>query len=209
MANKDPYEVLGINRNATKEEIKAAYRKLAKMYHPDQYVNNPLSDLAQEKFIEVQQAYDSIMEGKAGNSYGYNQSSSQQSYQQQSYSGGYSSVNLADIRRMIERGDVLNAKLALSSFQNKNAEWYFLSGILDIRLGSYNSGLNYLNMAVNMEPNNQEYRAMYDQVRSQAGSYQRSYRTYNTTSGTMDCCCQLICLDQCCECCGGDCISCI
>ena len=56
MAN--PYEVLGISPSATDDEVKKAYREMSRKYHPDSYTNNPLSDLAEEKFKEVQEAYD-------------------------------------------------------------------------------------------------------------------------------------------------------
>ena len=56
----DPYQTLGVNRDATDEEIKKAYRDLARKYHPDNYVDNPLSDLVQEKMKEINEAYDTI-----------------------------------------------------------------------------------------------------------------------------------------------------
>ena len=55
---KDPYSVLGVSQNATDEEIKKAYREQARKYHPDNYANNPLSDLAEEKMQEINEAYD-------------------------------------------------------------------------------------------------------------------------------------------------------
>ena len=61
---KDPYAVLGIDRNASDEEVKNAYRELARKYHPDRYSDNPLSDLAQEKMQEINQAYDEIMNSR-------------------------------------------------------------------------------------------------------------------------------------------------
>ena len=57
----DPYGVLGLNRNATEEEIKKAYRSLSRKYHPDANVNNPNKEQAEEKFKEIQQAYQQIM----------------------------------------------------------------------------------------------------------------------------------------------------
>ena len=57
----DPYKVLGVSPDATDEQVKAAYRELAKKYHPDNYVNNPLSDLAQEKMKDINEAYDMIV----------------------------------------------------------------------------------------------------------------------------------------------------
>lgn len=57
----NPYEVLGVSENASEEEIKRAYKKLVKKYHPDRYQNNPLADLAEEKLQEVNEAYDMLM----------------------------------------------------------------------------------------------------------------------------------------------------
>ena len=57
---KDPYEVLGVSRSASDEEIKRVYRDLARKYHPDNYADNPLADLAQEKMKDINEAYDAI-----------------------------------------------------------------------------------------------------------------------------------------------------
>ena len=74
---KNPYEILGVSENASDEEIKKAYRKLAKQYHPDNYTDNPLKDLADEKMKEVNEAYDTIQKlrsaggsGTSGNNTG-------------------------------------------------------------------------------------------------------------------------------------------
>ena len=68
--NKNPYEVLGVSPSASDEEIKKAYRDLTRKYHPDANVDNPLADLAEEKFKEVQEAYDTIMHERASGSSG-------------------------------------------------------------------------------------------------------------------------------------------
>ena len=65
----NPYEVLGVKPGASQEEIKSAYRKLVKQYHPDQYVDNPLKDLAQEKLAEINKAYDMLKNGGGNSSY--------------------------------------------------------------------------------------------------------------------------------------------
>lgn len=89
---KDPYEVLGISRNASDDQVKNAYRELSRKYHPDNYQNNPLADLAEDKFKEVQEAYQQIMDerrnpysgsfygGAAGNSTGYDYNGNQDTY---------------------------------------------------------------------------------------------------------------------------------
>ena len=77
----DPYQVLGISPNATDDEVKKAYKELSRKYHPDAYVNNPLANLAEDKFKEVQEAYTQIMNSRAGGGSGYSQG----------YSGGYGS----------------------------------------------------------------------------------------------------------------------
>lgn len=89
---KNPYDVLGVSPSASDDEIKKAYRELTRKYHPDANVDNPLADLAEEKFKEVQEAYDTIMHERAsgssgGYSYGGSSSGSSGSY---SYGGSSS-----------------------------------------------------------------------------------------------------------------------
>ena len=79
----DPYAVLGLSYNASDEEIKKAYRTLSRRYHPDANVNNPNAAQAEEKFKQVQQAYEQIMKdreqgkrGAYGSSYGSSYASS-------------------------------------------------------------------------------------------------------------------------------------
>ncbi len=68
---RDPYEVLGIPRTASDEEVKKAYRKLSRIYHPDANINNPNKEAAEERFKEIQQAYRTIINKDAA---GYGQS---------------------------------------------------------------------------------------------------------------------------------------
>lgn len=213
MAVMDPYEVLGVSRNASKDEIKKAYRELAKKYHPDVHTNNPLSDLAEEKFKEVQAAYDQIMndleQGSANSSqYGgpraYNPNGQQGGQGQQ---GGY---NYTNIRTMIARNDLRNARRALDSIAIKTGEWYYLSGLLYARFGNAQLALRDLGTAVEMDPQNTEYVNAFYQVQNQSQRYAGNYRQYNGGgSSGCDTCLKLWCLDSCCECVGCDLISCL
>ena len=96
----NPYQVLGISPGASDDEIKKAYRALSRKYHPDANINNPNKAQAEEKFKEVQQAYDQIMKekqsgGSFGGSYGYNTSSAGGGSYRYNYSGnqGYRTAN--------------------------------------------------------------------------------------------------------------------
>ena len=63
---KDPYSILGVSKDADEATIKNAYRELARKYHPDNYADNPLSDLAADKMKEINDAYDAIMNSRKG-----------------------------------------------------------------------------------------------------------------------------------------------
>ncbi len=193
---KDPYEILGVNKDATPDEIKKAYRKLAKKYHPDNYVNNPLADLAAEKFKEINEAYEQLSGGSNGGG-GY----------QQSHQSNNSSGEFAQVRNLINMNRIDEAEQILDRLSNRTAEWFFLKGSVFMRRGWYSQGLNFIRQAVNMEPHNMEYRSTLNQYMSQS----QQYRNVGTPAGSpsaCDCCQGLICADCCCECMGGDLINC-
>ena len=194
---KDPYEVLGISRGASKDDVKSAYRKLAKKYHPDMNENNPLKDLAEEKFKEIQWAYDEIMNGSSSNSYIYNNSSSQDS-----------SSSLFNVRQFIQTGRFNEAVRALNSIKIRNAEWNYLMGVCYVNMGSIGQGMQFVQNAVRMEPNNFEYKNFLNQILNMQQTYQNRAYNYHRGSSSVDCCTQLICADCLCECLGGDLISC-
>jgi molecular chaperone DnaJ len=200
---KDPYEVLGLSRNATKEEVKSAYRKLAKKYHPDMNENNPLKDLAEEKFKEIQWAYDEIMNGPSSSSYG-----SYNGYSNNNYNNNTSS-NLANIRQLINMGRYNDAINQLGRISVRDAEWNFLMGVCYISLGSIGQGIQFVQRAVNMDPRNMEYQNYLNQIYNMQRTYQnRAYYYGGNQNSSLDCCAQLICADCLCECLGGDLIRC-
>jgi len=205
---RDPYEVLGIQRGASKDEVKKAYRTLAKKWHPDMHENNPLKDLAEEKFIEVQKAYDEIMNNETGSS-NYSSSSNNASG---SSKGSY---DFAMVRQYVRAGNSRQAENILESIQVRNAEWNFLKGVCLINRGQASQGVSFIKTAKNMEPNNVEYSNYYNQVQNSTANnfgqnYQRNVHNYNNQNSgqAMNCCTSLICADCCCECMGGDLIAC-
>ena len=202
----NPYEVLGLKPGASQEEIKKAYRNLIKQYHPDQYGDNPLKDLAEEKMREINTAYDMLTKNSgASNNTSYSSSGSTNSYNNSNDSYAFS-----EIRRLIQSRNLAEAERRLNSIQNRNAEWNFLYGVLLTNKGWFDAGLNHIQTAVNMDPNNFEYRQTLNSLHQRTSSYSGNYyrTTGNSSSNACDCCINLWCLDSICECAGGDLIGC-
>lgn len=199
----DPYAVLGVSKNATDDEVKNAYRELARKYHPDNYADNPLSDLAGEKMKEINEAYDSIMaERRAGKTSGGTYTGN---------TGGASSF--PDVRNLINQGRLEQAQEVLDGVppQSRDAEWYFLNGTVLYRRGWFDQAFTSFSTASRMDPNNPEYRNAVQNAARQQGRQYNPYRTYGGTGsgcGACDVCQGLICADCCCECMGGDLIPC-
>ena len=131
----DPYSVLGVKPDASDEEVKRAYRELARKYHPDNYQNNPLADLAEEKMKEINEAYDAITRMRSGGSSGgyQSQGSYQGGYQrQQQYSGASDSL-YNQVRQAINMRDLSRAEQLLRSAPSQDAEWHFLTGSIAYR----------------------------------------------------------------------------
>lgn len=202
----NPYEVLGLKPGASQNEIKSAYRKLIKQYHPDKYIDNPLKDLAEQKMIEINKAYDILTKNNGS----YKNSSSYSNSANSSSTYNNASSNFQEIRNYINSRDFSAAEQSLNYISNKNAEWHFLYGVVMLNKGWYDSAYEHINTAVQMEPNNFEYRQVLNSLNKRTSSYSNPY--YRTTRGggqdPCDCCFQLWCLDSLCECFGGDIISC-
>lgn len=199
----DPYSILGVSKDATDDEIKRAYRELARKYHPDNYVDNPLADLASEKMKEINEAYDAIVEERKNGS------------AKKSRSGGYTPPeDFLDVREMITKGKLEQAQVVLDGvpISDRNAEWYFLSGMVQFKRGHFDNAYSSFANAVRLDPTNPEYAQAYRNIQRRAsGSFGGNpYRGASNAGGmdACDCCQTLICADCCCECMGGDLISC-
>lgn len=203
----NPYEVLGVPRNASNDEIKKAYRQLCKKYHPDSYVDNPLADLAEEKFKEVQAAYDQIMKEREQGGYSYNTSG--QGYSANS-GGSKETVELQAARNYINARRFREALNVLEGVQNRSAMWYYYSAIANMGIGNNLVAVDHAKQAAAMEPNNQEYVNFANQMQFRGQHYQNTGYGYGRQSfGTGNLCCDLWCMDTMCECMGGDLCSCM
>ena len=204
----DPYKVLGVSRSDSDETIKAAYRKLAKQYHPDKYSGHDLEDLASEKLKQINEAYDLIQkERKAGGSYSRGYGSGYTGNTGSSYGSGYTgSASYAQIRRMIQLGNITQAEAMLDNMENHDAEWHYLKGVILQRKGWYDGARQHFTNARNMQPGNPEYESAFNNMSRNANSYgQQNYggQYQNSSCSCCDVCAGLMCADCLCNCCGG------
>ena len=168
---QDPYKILGVSPNASDEEIKRAYRRLAKEYHPDR---NPGDAEAARKMQEVNAAYEQIKNPGASQSYGG--------------FGGYENQNTGDqylmaAYRYIRFGRYQEAINTLNAATERNARWYYLSAVAHSGLGNQVTALEHIRRAVSMEPDNPEYLQALNIIESGGQVYQRNagnYRGFST-----------------------------
>ena len=209
---KDPYSILGVRHGASDEEVKNAYRNLARKYHPDNYDdNNPLKELAKEKMQEINAAYEEIQRDRSESERpSYTSGSS-------SYSSGYSASGVyANIRQKINERKYREAEsmlMSVSSF-DRTADWHFLMSVCLMQRGKSADAMRELELACSMDPSNLEYQRAKEMFNTSGSRYGSTYygdnrRGRNSSDDACDCCMNLICLDCLCECLGGDFISCI
>ena len=177
----DPYSVLGVSRDASDDEIKKAYRKLSRKYHPDANINNPNKAQAEEKFKEVQQAYEQIMkEREYGSSGNYNSyggfggfgTQDQNTYQDEEAVRRQAAANYINSRHYKEAMNVL------SSLQQRNGQWYYLSAMANMGLGNNVNALNDARSAVNMEPDNMQYQMLLQRLEGGGTWYQEQQNPF-------------------------------
>lgn len=175
---KDPYQVLGVSPNASDDEIKAAYRALAKKYHPDL---NPGDAAAAEKMNEINAAYDQIKNPKQNMGHG---AYSGQSYGGQSYTDDAGASALQAARHYIQIGYYQQALVALNSAQTRDAEWYYLSAIANNNLGNRITALEHIQRAVSMQPSNPEYQRVLSQIQNGGNLYSNFNQAFSMNMGT-------------------------
>ena len=191
----DPYQILGVPETASDEEVKRAYRELARKYHPDNYHDNPLADLAQEKMKEINAAYEEINRRRSGGN--RTSGGSYGGYQQQygQYQGRSSSSVLQQVRIAIQSGDLSRAEALLANYSDHNAEWNFLRGAVCYRRGWMDEAKRYYQTACQMDPGNPEYRqALEFMEKGTQSAYRPGGQQFGTDACTGNPCVPLCCL---------------
>lgn len=229
----DPYKVLGVARNASDDEVKRAYRNLSRRYHPDANVNNPDAATAEEKFKEVQQAYEQIMrereQGYAGNyggtgEYGQNRDpfGGFGSFGGFGPFGGFGSfggygnpgganqgtdeygMHLNAANNYIAGGHYREALNVLNGMSERTARWYFLSAVANSGLGNNVAALEHARKAAQMEPGNLQYQSLKQRMEGGGGWYQQMGTPYGRPmAGADNLCCRLLLLNLFCNLCCG------
>lgn len=191
---KNPYEVLGVSPSATNEEIRDAYRALAKKYHPDNYADSPLADMAEEKMKEINNAYDEILRQRAEEK---NNNKKSESYQQ----NGTRREEYARIRQAINANDFRTAEQLLNQIEQyqRDAEWFFLKGCVLLHSGYHFDAIRYINRACELDPNNEEYSTLRDNLRAQSNAYGNPSSREAGGCSLCDICSLLVCLDCMCR----------
>mgnify|MGYP000146917139 FL=1 len=213
----DPYQILGVDRNADDDEIKKAYHDLARKYHPDKYRDSDLADLAEEKMKEINDAYDRIRKERAeggsrkdtgygGSSAGYGSTGSYGGTSYGGYSGsrGYTGAGaeqFAAVRSYINQNRIAEAEAVLTGMgaERRGAEWHFLIGCVMVRRGNYADAGRHFDYACEREPYNEEYQNAREALRRRSATYTQT--EFSPGCGSL--CTALLCAD-CCQslCCG-------
>lgn len=212
----NPYNVLGVSENASDDEIKKAYRKLSRKYHPDANINNPNKEAAEEKFKEVQQAYQQIMDIRSGkSSYGGNSGTGGNPFDDFDFRGfgGFnqrqqsSSNQTADEKYLtaaydyIRTGYYEQALNVLMQVETRTARWYFLSAVANLNVGNNVIAEQHAAQAVNMEPDNMEYRSLYSRIQQGTAGYTQRSASYGGMQMGSDPCMQCCMANLLCNCC--------
>lgn len=202
MLENNPYSVLGVNENSSEDEIKDAYRMLAKKYH---IMASNGENGAYQKMEELDRAYDDIMLLR-NNGYSSNSQSRSADYVD------YGSSQFSDVREKINIGRYEDAEMILDGIPSdlRTAEWYYLKGRIQQNRGWFDEAYKNYAAACSKEPQNAEYKNAFENLNNYTnGGYRQTHnKSSNSGCSSCDICTGLICADCCCECFGGDLIPC-
>ncbi len=208
----DPYRVLGVTRDASTDEIKKAYRTLSRKYHPDANINNPNKDQAEEMFKQIQQAYKQIMDEREGKTssyggqgyggfggFGYGQGG-----RQDTYGSSEEEVEMRAAANFINNRMFRETMNVLNQIAGRSAQWYYLHAVANYGMGNNINAVQDAMQAVNLEPDNFQYRQLLQQLQGGGQWYTSMGEDYgfdrsNTGFGSF--CCQCLAINALCNCC--------
>ena len=199
----DPYKILGVSPDATDEDIKTAYRGLARKYHPDKYRDSDLAEMAGEKMKEINAAYDEIQKIRAGKAPGGQSAYGQNPYGQNpygQYQGGSSNPYIT-ARQLINLRRVAEAAQVLSTIpeSERGAEWHFLMGCVAVSRGHYVDAQQFFDTACGMDPENPEYRNAQERLRNRGNGFGSGQGSMGGGCSCCDICTAFMCADCCCD----------
>lgn len=193
----DPYQILGVDRNASDSEIKKAYRTLSRKYHPDANIDNPNAELAEEKFKQIQQAYEQIMKerelGSQSHSYGDPFGAYGNPFQErQRNAQSEEEIRLQAAGNYINAGHYQEAWNVLHSISQKDGRWYYLAAHASRGMGNNVAALEYAKQACVMDPNNVQYVRFVEFLQNGGQWYQTQSGNYDMSGlnigGCLECC---------------------
>ena len=212
---RDPYEVLGVSRSASEDEIKKAYKALSRKYHPDANINNPNKDQAEEKFKEIQQAYQQIMKERTegysyqsgGNNSGYGDFGGFGNAWGGTGTGYEENGHLRAAGNYVRNGYYKEARTVLDGMEEneRSARWYYYSAIAHAGLGNQVSALEHARRAAAMEPGNSDYSNLVYRFENGDSWYRQRQYTYGQPYSSGNGLCLKLCIANmlCNLCCGG------
>lgn len=224
---RDPYAVLGLTTGASEEEVKKAYRKLSRKYHPDANINNPNKEAMEQKFIEVQAAYDAIMNKKTGGSANYSSASNSSGFSQTTFNsyedffrafmgfaaggpdpfggagnkgGGttQSESRLRAAQNFIMNRMYTEALRTLDDIDERTGKWYYLSAAANYGAGNHTTAKDHIDTAISLEPNNVEYKRFKDKMNGGGNWYSARTSSYGMPN-VRTYGCSGCCTDLCCD----------
>ncbi len=200
---KDPYKVLGVASNATDDEIKTAYRNLARKYHPDKYRDSDLAEVAGEKMKEINAAYDEIQKMRSGQTTGQGAYGAYGGAYGAGQAGGSGYAGNANpyiyARQLINARRYNDAAGVLGNIpeNERTAEWHFLMGCVAAGRGHYVDAQHFFDTACGMDPNNAEYNNARERLRNGSADFGRGQRGGGCSF--CDMCAAFMCADCCCD----------
>ena len=152
------YEILNVPRTASRDEIRAAYRRLARRWHPDRFMQGPERDWANEKMAEINAAYRECLDGRIERTVEPDNSDQDR---------------LQEVQKLIDGGHYHSARKMLMAFTTRCAEWNYLFGAVLMRMRETEKALIYLSVAVHQNPGSTKYARALNEARLMQGSITR------------------------------------